>query len=75
MSRSHRKTPIIGVTKAPSDKAFKTTEHRRARRALKQIDLTADDAPHEKQFGDPWRADKDGKHPFDPKECPELVRK
>ncbi len=75
MSRSHRKTPIIGVTKAPSDKTFKTREHRRARRALNQIDLTADDAPHEKQFGDPWRADKDGKHPFDPKECPELMRK
>ena len=41
----------------------------------KQIDLTADDAPHEKQFGDPWRADKDGKHPFNPKEYPELMRK
>lgn len=75
MSRSHRKTPIIGVTKAPSDKTFKTGEHRRARRALNQTDLTADDAPHEKQFGDPWRADKDGKHPFDPKERPELMRK
>lgn len=39
MSRSHRKTPIIGVTKAPSDKSFKTSEHRRARRALNQMDL------------------------------------
>ncbi|MBK5945223.1 hypothetical protein CCR83_01865 [Rhodobacter veldkampii DSM 11550] len=75
MSRSHRKTPIIGVTKAPSDKAFKAIEHRRARRALNQIDQTANDAPHEKQFGDSWRADKDGKHPFDPRECPELMRK
>lgn len=75
MSRSHRKTPIIGVTKAPSDKTFKTAKHRRARRALNQIDLTADDAPHAKQFGDPWRADKDGKHPFNPKEYPELMRK
>ncbi|NCU19630.1 hypothetical protein EOM89_02590 [Candidatus Falkowbacteria bacterium] len=75
MSRSHRKTPIIGVTKAPSDKAFKTSEHRRVRRALNQIDQTANDAPHEKQFGDLWRADKDGKHPFDPKECLELMRK
>lgn len=75
MSRSHRKTPTIGVTKAPSDKAFKPSEHRRARRALNQIDLTADDAPHEKQFDDPWRTDKDGKLPFDPKEYPELMRK
>jgi len=75
MSRSHRRTPIIGVTKAPSDKVFKIKEHRRARRALKKIDLTEDDVPHEKQFGDPWRADKDGKNLFAPKECPELMRK
>ncbi|WP_303704496.1 hypothetical protein [Celeribacter baekdonensis] len=75
MSRSHSKTPIIGVAKAPSDKAFKTSEHRRARRALNQIDLTEDDVPHKKQFSDPWHADKDGKHPFSPKECPELIRK
>lgn len=75
MFRSHRKTPIIGVTKAPSDKKFKTIEHRRARRALSQIDLTEDNMLHEKQFGAPWRANKDGKHPFDPRECPELMRK
>lgn len=72
MSRSRRKTPIIGITTVPSDKAFKTSEHRRA---LRQTDLTEDDAPHEKQFGDPWDGDKDGKRPFDPKERPELMRK
>ena len=75
MARSRRKTPIAGVTTAASDKAFKTQEHRRARRALRTLDLTVDDLPQEKQFGDPWRSDKDGKHPFDPTERPELMRK
>jgi hypothetical protein len=28
MSRSRRKTPIIGMTTAPSDKQFKIDEHR-----------------------------------------------
>lgn len=45
MSRSHRKTPICGMTTAASDKAFKKTEHKRARRAVNARDLELDDAP------------------------------
>lgn len=33
MSRSKRRTPKTGITTAASDKAFKTAEHRRERRA------------------------------------------
>ncbi len=58
MSRSIRKTPIFGMTKAESDKQFKTAENRRARRANNQ---QLDDAPSAKSFGNPWKSDKDGK--------------
>jgi hypothetical protein len=37
MSRSRRKTPIIGMTTAPSDKAFKVDEHRAERHAVRAV--------------------------------------
>jgi len=61
MSRSKRRTPKTGITTAASDKAFKTAEHRRERRAQKAVDYTNDDAPHPKEFGNPHKSEKDGK--------------
>lgn len=75
MARSYRKTPICGMTKAASDKAFKKAEHKRARRALSACDLEIDDAPADKLFGDPWGAPKDGKQWIDQARFPDIMRK
>jgi len=37
MSRSRRKTAIIGLTTAPSDKPFKVDEHRAERHAVRAV--------------------------------------
>lgn len=66
MSRSRKNTPIVGHTKAESDKPFKVKEHRRERRVVKQ-DLTSTDdydnlaLPDKKQYGNDWESPKDGK--------------
>ena len=70
MSRSRRKTAIIGVTTAPSDKPFKVDEHRAERHAVRAVvkrSLDSDDrALHSKVYGDPWKSPKDGKQMVDP---------
>jgi hypothetical protein len=63
------------MSTAPSDKAFKTAAHKRARRAVKACDLTQDDAPSHKAFGNQWAAPKDGKQWVDAKRFPEVMRK
>lgn len=75
MTRSRRKTPIIGMTKASTDKPFKTAEHRRERRSVRATVKQLEEAPSPKLFGDPWHADKDGKQWLDPSERGELMRK
>ncbi|KIN66144.1 hypothetical protein Z946_623 [Sulfitobacter noctilucicola] len=75
MSRSYRKTPICGMTTKESDKPFKKAEHKRARRAVKASDLSVEDPPAEKAFGNPWGAPKDGKQWVDPKVWPQILRK
>ncbi|GFE65100.1 hypothetical protein [Litoreibacter roseus] len=75
MSRSRRKTPITGITKAESDKRFKKVEHKRARQKLKAADLTEYTQPDPKAFGNPWASDKDGKQRIDPDKFPDLMRK
>lgn len=75
MSRSYRKTPIIGLTSKPSDKTFKKAEHKRARRALSARDLSIEEPPADKKFGDPWSSPKDGKRWIGRNRCPELMRK
>lgn len=64
MSRSKRKTPIVGVTTMPSDKPFKKQEHQRERSAVKaklKHTVDGDSLPPSKAFGDPWKGEKDGK--------------
>jgi hypothetical protein len=63
------------MTKADSDKRFKTAEHRRERRKLKETDLTDDMPADSKTFGNPWASEKDGKQWIDRKRFPELMRK
>ena len=65
MSRSFRKTPVVGVAKAESDKPFKVREHRRERRVVKAALRTDDPLPDRRAFGDPWNGDKDGKRFLD----------
>ncbi len=70
MSRSRRKTPVIGVTTAPSDKPFNVDEHRAERHAVRatiMYSLDGDDrALHSRVYGDPWKAPKDGKQMVEP---------
>jgi len=58
-----------------SDKPFKKAAHRQARRALNARDLTLDDPPAAKAFGNPWGAPKDGKQWIDPGRFPEIMKK
>jgi hypothetical protein len=73
MSNSYRKTPIIGMTMAASDKRFKKAEHRRERASVKIAVRQAKDAPDPKLFGNPWAGEKDGKRYFTGH--PKLLRK
>jgi hypothetical protein len=65
MSGSTRKTPVMGITTARSDKPFKVDEHRRERRSVRTLLRSGFDGDDRrfwsKLFGDPWRAPKDGK--------------
>lgn len=67
MSHSRRETPIIGNTKAESDKPYKVAKHRAERpaRAILTARLDQDDRNlHAKAYGDPWGSRKDGKQHF-----------
>jgi hypothetical protein len=68
MSRSRRKTPIFGMTKAESDKDYKVAEHRAERRSARAIlcaRLDQDDRHlHRKDYGNPCKSAKDGKQYF-----------
>ncbi|MBU3032394.1 hypothetical protein [Paracoccus marinaquae] len=61
MSRSRKRTPVVGITTAPSDKPYKVAEHRRERRSAKVSIGNGAEPEHPKAFGDPWRGEKDGK--------------
>lgn len=66
---------MTAITTAASDKVFKQIEHRRARRAVKALDLAETDPSGDKVLGDPWKSQKDGKAWFDADRHPELLRK
>lgn len=62
MSRSHRRTPIIGMTTAESEKADKVAWHRRFRaRVRAALARAAEDMPHHYEVSDPWTMAKDGR--------------
>lgn len=62
------------MSTAASDNVFKKSEHKRARSAVNARDLTLDDAPMGKEFGNPWGAPKDGKQWIDARGFPEIMK-
>lgn len=66
MSRSRRKKPIFGITKAASEKAYKRISHKQMRAWLRTM-LAKCTNPEDfpvlvpKQFGNPYVGPKDGK--------------
>ena len=81
MSRSYRNAPIRGnyFGGECSEKADKRLWHRRMRAAIlvRLHDADPDEVllPHEREISDVWCMAKDGKHRFDPREHPKLMRK
>lgn len=62
MSRSRRKTPIMGITGNNStQKKFKQKEHKRERKLVNQKDLLIEECPNPKEFGNEWASPRDGK--------------
>jgi hypothetical protein len=59
MSRSNRKTSIVAIARAESDKAFKTAEHRRS--AVRVAVMADTDPPHARRLGNPHSSGRDGK--------------
>ena len=77
MSRSRRKTSIIGVA-GDSEKEDKQLYNRRYRQAFKQhlaTRLENDSWPHLHEYSNPWGMAKDGKSWFDSREYPKRMRK
>lgn len=65
MSRSVRRTPILGITTAVSEKSDKQKANRRYRRA-EHVGLARRDEifPDRRELTDPWTMAKDGKKWF-----------
>ncbi len=79
MSRSRRKTPIVGHTTAETEKTDKRLANRRYRRRVRQtldgVDPAADVLiPHRNEVSNVWQFDKDGKQYLDSPE-PKDMRK
>lgn len=71
MSRSFKKTPIMGITKrssrAKNQSEFRSNENKRNRRNNKQILNKFEDQDellNYKQFGNEWNSPRDGKQYF-----------
>jgi len=79
MSRSRRKTPIVGIAKSESDKWYKVLWHRINRARLRGLlaHEQYDDADTDTPYND-WNAPKDGKQYLKSEtieRMPELMRK
>ena len=64
MAHSRKKTPIVGIASADSEKADKQSAHRRERRKVRERLHTEPDRdllPHRRELSDPWSMAKDGK--------------
>lgn len=76
MGKSRRKTPIIGWTKAESDRWYKKLLHGQRRRLVRDAINTGnyEEAEIELPYEE-WATPKDGKQVFNPNKHPELMRK
>ena len=64
MARSRKKTPIIGISTATSEKSDKVAAHRRERRKVHvglKTKADQDALPHRREVSDVWGYAKDGK--------------
>lgn len=68
MSRSHKKTPIHGITTCKSDKPWKTQAHRRLRRQVKAALANGETElfPTLREVSNVWEFGKDGKMMWTP---------
>lgn len=82
MSRSRRKTPIMGITTARSEREDKTIWHQRMRAhertRLAKVSLDEPDsldhvAVSEREVSNPWGMAKDGRQYFSPKRQEKLA--
>lgn len=75
MSRSYRKTKIIGNTTATTEKSDKRDANRKYRRIIKtEIQLGKEILRHTKEISSLWWFEKDGKT-YRPDLCPKYLRK
>ena len=74
MSRSRRRTPIVGITKADSDKRDKALANRRHRRAVHMALADDIEAPDRREVTNAATFSKDGKQWIGDRH-PELMRK
>lgn len=82
MSRSYKRNAITGHTMAESDKAYKVQEHKRERSRIRTALDSCDDfeeliLPDPKEFGNEYKAPKDGRQyvPIKHKERAKTMRK
>ena len=78
MSRSKKKTPVCGMTRACSEKQDKRFYNRRYRRACNQslhMNPAREAVPPLREYSNPAAMAKDGKVRFDPRRFPRLMRK
>lgn len=73
MSRSRRSAPIVPMTAAESDKAYKARAHRAERAAVRARLNKGEEPPSPRAFGDPCGSEKDGKQYLP--DADELLRK
>ena len=78
MSRSHRKTPITGITSATSEKQEKREANRKLRRQTREqlkTQPTDEPLPELREVSNTWAMSKDGKRYFDEEAHPKTMRK
>ena len=76
VTRSHRKTPVIGILTADTEKRDKQLAHRRLRaRERQDLHRGGEENPRLREVSDPWEMYKDGKQRIDPSWDPRLMRK
>jgi len=75
MSRSFKKTPIVGNACSKSERFAKKNRSHRERVALRKAISHEDEADVQLIPWDEWDTGRDGKHRFNPEEYPEFLRK
>jgi hypothetical protein len=78
MSRSRKKTPIIGNCGAESEKKDKKFAHRAERKRINEVlheDPESEILPERREAYDNWNFSKDGKHYIKGSVDPKLMRK